>query len=770
MNIFALIALLSFSVCIFVAAFVYTKNSEALINKLYMLLSLALAAFALLQFGYRSSHSYEEACFWWRLDFFWPLITAIALHFTLAFTEKNDLLKRRWIYVVVYGPAAIVLFLDMKLHLFTGPPIRQDWGWTFSAPKNLANGLAYVWQQGIFILALVLAIRHFHAADDVRKKKQLVCWCLGWSIPILASTIELSLIFLSVEAPPFAVTAFVIGNCFVGYAIWRYEMFAISPITAAEHIVMTMPDSLLLVSSDGKIISTNPAAEKMLGLSQKGFSQLPIGKIFSHGSNRPPWLQEQKTGQHLAVDHVDNIDTYFHTGGDKDIPVSLASCALNDNSGQPLGFVLIGRDVSEQKAAYEELDLHRNNLEALVDKRTNELKSETFERLKSEQARAHLEEQLHQSQKMEAIGRLAGGVAHDFNNLLFVIAGYTETAMMSLAPHDPMRDDINEIANATGRAADLTQQLLAFSRKQIISPKVIDLRDTFDNIKRLLGRIIGEDIQLAFHSVHNLNRVRMDPVQVDQVLANLFINARDSMPSGGKLSVAAENVVLDESYSQQNPESKPGNYVRLSVSDTGCGMDENTKSRIFEPFFTTKGKGKGTGLGLSTVYGIAKQNRGFIEVESEPGVGTTFSIYIPIVASKVEIEIHTEETREPGGTETILLVEDDTMVRRLASQFLKKQGYKVIEADDAKDALTIFQRQRDDIDLLFTDIVMPGMSGKQLKEQLKGANPGLRVLYMTGHNDELIDMHGCLSTDTPLLQKPFSSRELSWKVREILDA
>ncbi len=770
MNTFAAIPLISFVICIFVAALVYARNPKAPTNKLFVFLSLSLAFWAFKDFGYRQSHSYEDAYFWWRIDFFWPLCPTLIFHFVLTFTEKVHLLKRKWFYVVIYGPAALLMTLDGTIHLFTGPPVHQYWGWTYSSTENLVSQLAYLWAFGTFILSIVLCIRFYKRITDRRRRNQARLFSIGLSIGVIWSIFDLVLHMISVRVPPLTATSFVVGNVFFAYAIWKYELFALSPITAAEHIIMTMPDSLLLVSPDGKIVSTNPAAERMFGLSQKKFFNLPVDRVFTHGAGRPPWLQKHKIIPKTNNNEVHSIDTFFHTSDEKDIPVSLASCSLQSNAGQPLGSVLIGRDVSEQRAAYEELDQHRNHLEDLVEKRTAELKSETFERLKSEEARAHLEEQLHQSQKMEAIGRLAGGVAHDFNNLLFVIAGYTETALMNVAPHDPMRDDIDEIAKATGKAADLTQQLLAFSRKQIISPRIIDLRDTFDNVKRMLGRIIGEDIQLAFNSVHNLARVLMDPVQVDQVLANLFINARDAMPGGGKLTVAAENVELDESCGQKNPEAKPGSYVRLSVSDTGCGMDENTKSKIFEPFFTTKGKGKGTGLGLATVYGIAKQNHGFIEVESEPGVGTSVSLYIPIADPNLKIEVQPEERKGPTGTETILLVEDDPMVRRLACQFLKKQGYDVIEADDAKHALTIFQRQGDNIDLLFTDIVMPDMSGKQLKEELRGANPDLRVLYMSGHNDELIDLHGCLSTDVPLLQKPFSSRELSWKVREILDA
>ncbi|MCP4602589.1 MAG: response regulator [Proteobacteria bacterium] len=770
MNIFALIALCSFVICIFVAAFVYLRNPKALSNKLFMFLSIILAGFTLLQFGYSSSHSYDEACFWWRLDFFWPLIPTLLLHFVLAFTGKKRILKRKSIYAAIYGPAIVILVLDMTLHMFTGPPIRQNWGWTFSAPDNLANGLVYVWYQGLMLLSIVIGFREIRVSNSIQRRNQIKLLCLALLIGVGGSIIELMLVFLSVPSPPFVVICFVIGNCFIGYAIWKYELFALTPITAAEHIITTMTDSLLLVSPEGKVLSTNTAAEQLFGYGEKEFAQLPIEDIFSEDAEKPLWLTTSDPRQRISVNRIKYIDTSFHTKDNKDVPVSLALSALHDDNQNLMGFVLIGRDISDRQRASEKLEKYQNHLEEIVEQRTKELKQETFERLKIEEDRAHLEEQLYHSQKMEAIGRLAGGVAHDFNNLLFVITGYSEAFLNAIAPHDPMREDAEEIHKASRRAAGLTQQLLAFSRRQVISPKVINLIETFSSVENMLGRIIGEDIDLVFAPDRKVGRIMMDPVQVDQVLANLFVNARDAMPSGGKLTVTAKNVEFDDECHDRNPEAEPGRYVLVSVNDTGCGIDEKTRAKIFEPFFTTKGRGKGTGLGLSTVYGIVKQNRGFIEVESEPGVGTTFNIYLPKSVTDSDTKELQDTAIAPTGSETILLVEDEIMVRRLASQLLQRQGYNVLEAVDATEALTIFQRYNGNVDLLFTDIVMPGMSGKQLSENLIRTKPELRVLYMSGHNDELIDQHGCLNSDAPLLQKPFTSADLSWKVREVLDA
>ncbi|MDJ0764715.1 MAG: response regulator [Myxococcota bacterium] len=602
--------------------------------------------------------------------------------------------------------------------------------------------------------------------------------CFGFVLVIVGTITELILIFLRVDAPPLSVFTFIICNCFICFAIWKYELFSVNPATAAENIIATMSDSLLLVAPDGKIISANDSAHVALGYSKDEIAALPVESVLESDEGQPSWrdicagldeIPEIEDPEGKGNENK-SLEAIFRTKDKKEIPISLAGSALLDDAKRPLGFVLIGRDIREKKQAEEELRQHRDHLEELVEKRTRELKLETFEKMKVEATCKDLQEQLYQSQKMEAIGRLAGGVAHDFNNLLFVIAGYAESILFSMAEDDPSRVDAQEVSNAAHRAAGLTQQLLAFSRKQVITPKPTDLRETFKGIKNMLGRIIGEDIELVFVPSENLGQVMVDPVQMDQVLANLFVNARDAMPGGGKLTVSAKNVYFDKTITSKKADLKPGNYVQLSVSDTGCGMDEATCDQIFEPFFTTKEQGKGTGLGLSTVYGIIKQNHGVIDVSSKRGVGTKFDIYFPEVESEEAPEAELTEIVVPSGTETILLVEDESAVRQLASQQLKKQGYDVLEAKDAKEAIDLFKRYEEKIDLLFTDIVMPGMSGMKLSEHLEGERPSLRVLFMSGHNEEIIDQHGCLATDKPLLQKPFTYTDLSWKIREILDA
>jgi two-component system cell cycle sensor histidine kinase/response regulator CckA len=384
--------------------------------------------------------------------------------------------------------------------------------------------------------------------------------------------------------------------------------------------------------------------------------------------------------------------------------------------------------------------------------------------------RHELEDQLRQAQKMESIGRLAGSVAHDFNNLLTAIIGYSQLAMRHLEPDAPVQKEIREVEKAGKRAAELTNQLLTFSRKQALQPKTLDINQVVINVENLLGRLIGEDIELATKLSSNLNKVKADPGQLEQIIMNLAVNARDAMPQVGKLTIETANVELNEAYAQTHLAVQPGYYVMLAVSDTGTGMDKETQSRIFEPFFTTKDLGKGTGLGLSTVYGIVKQSGGTIWVYSEPDKGTTFKIYFPVI----EEDARFEEARLPisqslTGTETILLVEDDEAVRKIVCRILETSGYTVLQATSTDDALGIYRRYMDKIDLLITDVVMPVMSGRELVQQISGFGRKVKVLYMSGYTDNAIVHHGVLEANKPFLQKPFSPEALTRKVRAVIN-
>ncbi|MEN3330829.1 MAG: hypothetical protein V7641_194 [Blastocatellia bacterium] len=376
------------------------------------------------------------------------------------------------------------------------------------------------------------------------------------------------------------------------------------------------------------------------------------------------------------------------------------------------------------------------------------------------------DEQLRQAQKMEAVGRLAGGVAHDFNNLLTAIIGYAQLTQARLEPASTLRNDITEIIKAGQRAAALTGQLLAFSRKQVIQPKVIDLNALIADVQNLLGRLIGEDIELLAQPDTELGRIKADPGQIEQVVMNLAINARDAMPTGGRLTIATGNVTLAEG----GPNTPAGDYCMLAVSDTGCGMDRQTLSHIFEPFFTTKEQGKGTGLGLSTVYGIISQSGGSIQVESDPGRGTTFKVYLPrVVAADEEARPAQAGGEAVAVTGTILLVEDETVVRQLVRSVLQMEGFHVIEATNGVEALTTVQQYAGQIDLLLTDVVMPRMGGRELAEHMRQLRPATKALFMSGYTDDAIVHHGVLDDGLAFIQKPFAPAALICKVRELLE-
>ena len=380
-------------------------------------------------------------------------------------------------------------------------------------------------------------------------------------------------------------------------------------------------------------------------------------------------------------------------------------------------------------------------------------------------------EQLRQSQKLESVGQLAGGIAHDFNNLLTVISGHCSLALRKLIPGNPLSRNISEVEKAAERAASLTRQLLAFSRKQVLEPKVLDLNDVVTDTDKLLRRLIGEDINLVTMRDPRLWRIKADPDQLSQVIINLAVNARDAMPQGGKLTIETKNVHLDDAYVQRRIVVRPGPHVMLAVSDTGMGMNAETQKQIFEPFFTTKEIGKGTGLGLSMVYGVVRQSGGNIWVYSEPGLGTTFKIYLPRVEEQLEEEEESVAQPEvPRGTETVLLVEDEDMVRELLHSILEAEGYVVLPAAGGHEALRICQHHEGPIHLLVTDVVMPGMSGRQLGERLADKCSECKVLYMSGYTDDAIVHHDVLDSGAAFIQKPFSREAVLRKVREVLNS
>jgi PAS domain S-box-containing protein len=495
-------------------------------------------------------------------------------------------------------------------------------------------------------------------------------------------------------------------------------------------LVMNAPYGICRCDAAGKILDANPALLEMLGFPTP--QELLGQHIFSLYADNDRWFELADFLRSSSPFRGLNAEWKRKDGSTTVVRVSGRSVTNGRESS--VVFELFAEDVTERRA---------------------------------------LEQQLRQSQKMEAVGRLAGGIAHDFNNLLMVISGYSEFLLERLNGAPELRAPAQEIASAAERASSLTRQLLAFSRKQMLAPQIINLNGIVTENIKMLTRMIGEDIDLVMVPNPNLWPVRADSGQIEQVVMNLAVNARDAMPSGGKLTIETSNVTIDEEQARIHAPLPVGDYVMISISDNGAGMDAETQSHIFEPFFTTKGT-KGTGLGLSTVYGIVKQSGGYIWVYSEVGKGTTFKIHLPRIASMSEaatavVKAPDMRAVEPG-TETILVVEDEPNLRYLARQYLEKQGYKVIEAADGAVAMQIAVAHEGTIHLLLTDVIMPGMNGRELAQRISEIRPNVKILYMSGYTENVVGHDGTLDAGVRLLQKPFNLRDLKSRVREVLDA
>lgn len=491
------------------------------------------------------------------------------------------------------------------------------------------------------------------------------------------------------------------------------------------------PEAVFLTTTDGRIEAANPAACNMFGWSEQEFPKMTRSSVLDKDDPRlAKGLEERRrTGlvRNLELTAISKDGTHF--------PVEVDSVIFSQDGKQ--SFVIM-RDIRRRK--------------------------------QEEQARLELERQLHQAQKIESIGQLAGGVAHDFNNMLGVILGHAEMALMKADPSSPLISDLEEIGTAANRSADLTRQLLTFARKQVIAPKVLDLNEVVAGTLKMLQRLIGENIQLSWIPAANLWPVKIDPSQLDQILANLCVNARDAIAGIGKISIKTENRTIDKSTTSALPyDVVPGDYVRLSVSDDGCGMDKQVQAHIFEPFYTTKEVGSGTGLGLATVYGAVKQNHGFLTVYSEPGLGAVFNIYLPRTSNAVEAKQEAVEKPILRGTETVLLVEDDEMVLRMVTTMLEESGYTVLSAATTKLAQSFAREHSGPIHLLISDMIMPAMNGRELSIRLQALRPEMKVLFLSGYTAEIITKQGVIKDGAHFLQKPFSLEALTAKVRQVLD-
>ncbi len=614
--------------------------------------------------------------------------------------------------------------------------------------RSIAPARAPVLRYGVAVLSIILALIPAFLLSDVGESRLVVfavaimvsAWYGGWKPGLVATSFALTVSayfsLAGAHTPAdyrraiihLALFVFVAGLICWFNAALRYAQEGLrrSEINFRS-LVTHAPYGVCRCDSSGILLDVNPALVAMLGYSSG--TDLVGRNLANLYSDSQQWfaladyLGLLEKFQGLPADWLRNDRSI--------VSVRLSGRAFRDERNTIL-FELFAEDVTERRA---------------------------------------LEQQLRQAQKMEAVGRLAGGIAHDFNNLLMVISGYSEFLLGQIGDDPAMRGHAQEIANAAARATSLTRQLLAFSRKQMLDPKIVDLNSVVAENVKMLTRVIGEDIDLVMVPGPDIGAVKADPGQIEQVIMNLAVNARDAMPHGGKLTIETANVTLDANYARFHSPVKPGDYVMLAISDSGVGMDADTQAHIFEPFYTTKGL-KGTGLGLSTVYGIVKQSEGYIWLYSEAGKGTSFKIYLPRFSATGEIPaLQPALAQEPTspGHETILLVEDEENLRRLARQSLENQGYRVIDAPDGATAIQISQAHKGPIHLLLTDVIMPGMNGRELADKVAPTRPDMKVLYMSGYTENHIGHNGTLDEGITLLQKPFTLPALKAKVREMLD-
>ncbi len=531
-------------------------------------------------------------------------------------------------------------------------------------------------------------------------------------------------------------------------------------------------DAIIVRELDGTILFWNSGAEQMYGWNRSEAAGERSHELLKTVAPQHP----DDIHRHLSA-HGRWEGEILHTRRDGTVVVASSRWVLREGERPGEREVMeINRDITERQRVKQQLREANEELEKRVAERTTTLQqtAASLERTNGElqqqmELSRKLEDQLLQSQKMEAIGRLAGGLAHDFNNVLTVILGYNGMVMDELNDQPRLLEKAAEVQRAAERAAGLTKQLLAFSRRQILQPSLLDLNEVVNSIEKLLRHVIGEDIDFATRLDPSLFPVRADATHLDQVLMNLVINARDAMPNGGKLTIETANVFLDEVYAESHAGIIPGRYVHIAVSDTGHGMSEETRRKIFEPFFTTKEVGKGTGLGLSIVYGIVKQNGGDIWVYSQEGKGTTFKIHLPAVTDQSATK-PPASSRMPARAqaEVVLLVEDDSNVRKLVEGVLREHGFQVVASENIAEAIALCKERDAPIDLLLTDVVMPDMSGPELAEELTKLRPGLKVVYMSGYADNAVVRHGVLKPGAAFIEKPFVAETLTEKLREVL--
>jgi PAS domain S-box-containing protein len=777
MNIFALISSLSALFAFSIGSFVLYRNHKNHLNRVFFFYCFTLAYYSFMEFGMRQADSFGEAVLWAKFNVLLPLVPALLIHFIMVFTEKTKWLKNKFTYLLVYSPGLIFFLLSITTELFNSPSqiAKEHGGWTWGTQKTMVFNLFMLWGLAIAFLSLFLCLRYYLKITG--NKKRGAWYVLLGNLTFIGIGIGTDGLFsyLHIKMPGLTTLGFLVGGIFFAYAIWKYKLFAISLATAADSIVSTMTDALILVDPDGKIAMVNKATLKLLGYKE---SEL-VGKtadaiLAQEPTAKKTWLERLKiTGS------VRDIEITFRAKDGKKIPVSFSGTVLRDEGDIAQGVVYVCRDLTERRKAEDEIRKLNEELEQRVKERTAELQK-TYEQLRIAQ------EHSFQTKRMESIGMVTSGIAHDFNNLLAAILGNLTLAKMIKAP-EKIAEALANAEKTSMRAKDLCQQLLSFAKGKTPEKKTVSvekiLKDSTDIV------LPGSNVHCELVKPNDLWLVEADIVQIGQVINNLVINAVQAMPEGGTIEVRAENITvgLDDYLG-----FKPGRYVKVSIKDHGIGIPEENLPKIFDPLFTTKPKG--TGLGLPTVYSIIKKHEGHIAVESKVGVGTTFHIYLPIaqeqvpvcvqrtgrseeIKAKPETQIQANKKGLPvsasgGQTGKILVMDDEEDLRVTFEAMLVHHGYEVECSRDGVEAIERYKKAKESgkpFDVVILDLnIRGGMGGEETIKKLIEIDPNVKALLSSGTYDDLatIDFRKCGFSG--FVPKPYTIEELSKILDEIL--
>ncbi len=740
MNIYSLLTLMSSYVCLITGVFVYKRDTQNVVNRRFAVLSFTLAVWSFIDYGFCQAHGFDEALVWRKLYSCWPVMIAFVIHYTLFFTGVKRLTESKWFPIALFSSALFLCAIELFTYRISGPPIERWWGWTYSvAPPNPLSSMANLWMGFVVVFAVVMSSIAYRRTSDKQQRKQIRLVLVGLFATAGATLSEAILFELGIRVPPVATISLTFAFCIIGFGIWKYRLFALTPVTAADDIIATMTDALLLVNSIGDILYVNRGAKDLLGYREREIVFKPVVHIFPGREDVPDWISDTLSGAKKIKDEIHYFETSFLTRDGQAVPVSLAGNALRNEDDELQGLLLIGRNVTEQRRAEEET---RN-----------------------------LERQFRQAQKTEAIGRLAGGVAHDINNILGAVMGAASALNVELTEGDPRSDDVDSILAACNQGRDLTQNLLGFARKGKYVRERVSLNKIVKETESLLRRTVSKKITFKLELDDLLQRIEGDPGQLQHALMNVCINSIDSMDGQGSLTVKTRNVNLQVADLRDFPDLEPGVYVELEVSDSGAGMDEAILSKVFDPFFTTKPKGKGTGLGLSMVYGAIRNHDGAVRIKSRPGKGTTVVFLLPAIGrpsgnSYPSIRETPVKLRTNGGL--ILLVDDEPVIRNSSRRLLELMGFDVLMAENGRRAVEIFKEQKSRVSLVILDLIMPEMDGHETYEAITEIDDRIRVLLCSGYaKDRKVEMMLAKGA-RGFLQKPFDLQALANKIGEVL--